>query len=94
MQTPERQEGAGDEQPQDDDLGEGQRTLCQAKKIQVHSALATSWATYNRSATAAPRKPCSRQTSQAATPMRMYSTVQTGPNTQAGGAQDGCASPP
>lgn len=27
MQTPERQEGAGDEQPQDDDLGEGQRTL-------------------------------------------------------------------
>ena len=60
---------------------------CQAKNNHDQSALAASCAPNKPSAT--PLEPGERHTSQAATPMNAYSADHTGPNTEAGGAQDG-----
>ena len=60
---------------------------CHAKKHHDQSALAASCAPNKLSAS--PLAPGERQTSQAATPMSAYSADQTGPNSHAGGAQDG-----
>src|SRR5687768_9891867 len=62
---------------------------CQPKNNQLHSALNTSCTRNRVSAVLAARKPATRQTSQAAIPIRAYSTVQTGPKTQDGGAHSG-----
>jgi len=61
----------------------------QSKKSQVQSALSPNWAMKKPSAMRAPAKPRTRHTSHAATPIIRYSSVHTGPNSQAGGAQAG-----
>ena len=65
---------------------------CQAKNSQDHNALKPSWTTNNPNASRALAQLRSRQTSQAATAIAIYKSVQTGPNTRAGGAQGGCSS--
>ncbi len=54
-----------------------------------HNALNASCATNSPSGPRARAQPRSRQTSQAATAMDIYKSVQTGPNSLAGGAQPG-----
>ena len=63
-------------------MNEATTTLTRAE-----SALAASWAPNKARAT--PLEPGDRHTSHAASPMSPYSAVHTGPNTEAGGAQDG-----
>src|SRR4051794_18658771 len=58
------------------------------KKIGVHRALRTSWTAYTVRAVV---QPVRRQTSQPDTAISTYSTVHTGPNSQDGGAHDGCS---
>ena len=52
-----------------------------------------SWATYSMSARRAPSGPSRRQTRQAATAIKTYNVVQTGPKTALGGLNAGLFSP-
>src|SRR5690242_15498001 len=54
-----------------------------------HAALKNNCRANRSNGSLAPCNPCFRQTSQAARAMLMYSAVQTGPNTQLGGFQEG-----
>ena len=65
-----------------------QRPCRHAKKSHGHNAFRMSWAMYAVSALNLPEQG-SRHTSQEETAMQEYKTLQTGPKTDAGGAQPG-----